>query len=368
MKPRVMIVGAFPPPGKNVFGGWVTDCAVLMRSSLPERVDVDPFDSTQATNPPPSLPVRALLAVRRTARYLWRVERRRPDAIILFAGIGASLIEKGAMAWYARLRGVPALMFPRGGSIIDACDRSRFTRWWVRLAFGGARKILCQSDRWQRFGIGTLGFRPQDAPPLPNFTASNELLAIGEARVTRDDAPRLLFVGWLDREKGVQELLDACRAIADTHVFTLRFVGEGNHSDAARRVVAASGLESRVTFSGWLRGAALQEAFASADVFVLPSWEEGLPNAMVEAMATRLAVVVTAVGSIPDVVVHETDALLIPPKDTNSLSAALRRIIEDVPLRRQLADGAFATARRSFGVEPAVGQLVASVEHAIGGR
>jgi glycosyltransferase involved in cell wall biosynthesis len=103
-----------------------------------------------------------------------------------------------------------------------------------------------------------------------------------------------------------------------------------------------------------LKGIDLETALAEADVLVLPSWAEGLPNAMVEAMAARLAVVVTAVGNIPDVVTDGREALLVPPRNVSALKAALARVIEDPVLRRNLGDAAFSLAASRWDVEQAV--------------
>jgi glycosyltransferase involved in cell wall biosynthesis len=339
----------------------VSSCRALLQSSLVRKIELDLFDTTQISNPPPNLLVRALLAIQRITRYVGRFERQRPNAVLLFAAVGASLLEKGAMAWYARLRGVPALLFPRGGGIIDASRDSAFTRWWVKLVFRGASKILCQSERWQGFAVETLKFSLQDAPVISNWTASPELLALGRARGTvtlSAKIPRLLFMGWMDREKGVSELLEACRRLAATRRFTLHFAGEGTCSEFARSFVESHNLESVVKFNGWLRGDDLLAALAAADVFVLPSWAEGLPNAMIEAMAARLAVVVTSVGSVPDVVIDGMHALLIPPRDVGALEEALARVIDDCSLRSRLADAGHVLAEKRFDVERAVDQLV----------
>lgn len=364
-RPRVLFVGAFPLPQRAIFGGMVTSCLALLQSSFPARLELDLLDSTQATHPPPGLAVRLVLAAQRLARYVYRFERRKPDAVLLFAAIGASLVEKGAMAWYARLRGVPAVMFPRGGGIIDACRASRFTFRWVKVAFRGSRMVFCQSARWQDFAVNVLGLAREDAPIIPNWTASPQLLAVGQRRRKRDAGPvRLLFLGWLDREKGVLELLEACRELARDRSFTLDIAGEGNVSNEAREFSRQHGLDVR--YRGWLRGEALHEVLAASDVLVLPSWAEGLPNAMIEAMAARLAVVVTAVGSVPDVVTHEREALLVPPRNAELLRVALARVIDDAALRERLADSAFAMAAKNFGVESAVGLMVRELYRATG--
>jgi len=144
-------------------------------------------------------------------RFVWLFERRRPDVVLLFVAVGASIIEKGAMAWYARLRGVPAMMFPRGGAIVDQCRTSAFTRAWARLAFRSARKLVCQGEVWRRFALDVLGFAAADIIVIRNWTATPELLEIGMRRLAQAERPvRLLFVGWLEREKGILELIEAC--------------------------------------------------------------------------------------------------------------------------------------------------------------
>jgi glycosyltransferase involved in cell wall biosynthesis len=364
---RVLFVGAFPSAERKVFGGMVTSCRALLGSSLPRRLDLDLLDSTQASHPPPRLHVRLVLAARRFCTFLLRFGRHRPDAVLLFAAVGASVVEKGAMAWYARLRGVPALMFPRGGAMIDACERSAFTRWWVRLAFGGARMVLCQGPTWRSFACDVLGFDSANAPIVPNWTATDEFLAIGRGRSRQTNhVVRLLFVGWLDAEKGITELLMACRTLLADRPLELVLVGEGNMSEKAREFVKAQSLTNAIRFRGWLEGDALRAEYAAADAFVLPSWYEGLPNAMVEAMAAKLAIVVSAVGNIPDVVADGASALLIRPRDADALTTALARVIDDASLRERIAAAAFDIAEERFGVEAAVTKISACVERALG--
>ncbi|MGE3341961.1 MAG: glycosyltransferase family 4 protein [Vicinamibacterales bacterium] len=366
-RPKVLFVGAFPPPGRPVFGGMVSSCAALLDSSFAERCEVVTLDTTQISSPPPPFWYRLLLSIPRMGRFVWRLERQRPDVVLLFAAIGASLVEKGAMAWLARARGVPVLMFPRGGAIIEQAARSGLAARQIRLLFGGASMVLCQSARWHAFACDVLRLRPACAPVIPNWTALPALMAIGRTRVPRpaDAAVRLLFLGWLDREKGVQELLDACLALAASRRFTLTIAGEGDWSETARRFVEQHDLSSVVTFVGWLRGSAVHRALEEADVLVLPSWAEGLPNAMVEAMAAGLAVVVSAVGSVPDVVIDGVTGILTTPRDVPGLTVALGRVIDDPALRVRLGQAACEAAGQTFAVEPAADRLCAAIHHAL---
>jgi glycosyltransferase involved in cell wall biosynthesis len=344
----------------------VTSCRALLASTFSKRVQLDLLDSTQFSNPPPSLAVRVVLAARRLVRFIRAFEARRPDVVLLFVAVGASIVEKGVMARYARMRGVPTLMFPRGGSIIDACRASSFTRAWARMSFRGAAKIVCQGQVWRRFAIDILGFPSADVVVIRNWTATRELLEVGARREPRRGPPiRLVFVGWLEREKGIFELIDACRQLHPDRKFTLDIVGDGHASAEALVLVTRHGLNDVVRFRGWLKVPELTQTLTDCDVLVLPSWAEGLPNAVVEAMAARLAVVVTGVGAIPDVITDHRSGLLVTPQDSQSLRVAMAEVIDDDALRERLAAEAYKIAVRDFGVEAAADKLLLEIKNTV---
>ena len=366
VRPKVLFVGAFPSADRRVYGGIVTSCAALLRSDFPLRVELELFDTTQVSNPPPPFLVRLLRAGPRFARFLSRLERGRPDAVLIFVATGAGLVEKGAMAWYGRLRGVPVLMFPRGGAVMEACERSGFTRWWVRVAFRGAHTVLCQGESWRSFAQQTLGFDGARTPVVPNWTATEELLAVGRKRATRADGSlRLLFVGWLERNKGVLELLQAFAVLASQFDVTLDIVGDGTLAPEVDRFSVEHGLQGVVRRRGWLEGDALVHAFAAADVLVLPSYAEGLPNAMIEGMASGAAVVVSRVGVVPDVITHGREGLLVEPRDVESLVLALRRLAENPMDMARMALAGRALAEARFAVAPAAAAIEAAIAAAV---
>jgi glycosyltransferase involved in cell wall biosynthesis len=357
-RPRLLVVGGFPRPGHTVYGGIVTASQALLRSGLGERFDIVPFDSTQASNPPPGLLVRTGLAALRFARFVARVVFHRPDAVMLFAATGFSLIEKGAMAWVCRLLRLPVAIFPRGGASIEMAARSAFNRAWTRWALAGADKVLCQGPAWQRFVVGLGDHDPHHAPIIENWTATDELCAIGAARV-QEDLPtvRLLFVGWLEKDKGVGDLLEACARLRPSHDFVLQIAGDGAYREEAQRLVDSNGLGQTVRFLGWLKAPQLVELYRRSDVFVLPSWAEGFPNALIEAMAAGLPAVVTTVGNIPDLVGDGVEALLVPPKDVGALAAALEAVLIDPRRRQALGSNAHALAKARFSIDAAVEKL-----------
>jgi len=366
-KPTLLIVGAFPPSTSKIYGGMVTSCRALLQSSLKDRFELVLVDSTQVSNPPPGILIRTWLAARRFLRYCGEVVRRRPDAVLLFTSAGASLMEKGLMAKFASLRGVPALLFPRGGDLMNQARRSGLHRGLVRRLVRWADVFLCQGPAWHAFAVHEMGFEESRAPVVPNWTATTRLIEIGRRRMfaAGDQPVRLLFLGWLEREKGVFELLEACARLGPTHRFSLTIAGKGHAEKEARELVASSGLKHQVRFVGWTEGVELERLLDASDVLVLPSWAEGLPNAMIEAMAAKLAVVVSAVGNVPDLVTDGHEVLLVAPKDASELFRAMSRIVRKQSLREEVANRGHAFAVKSFSVESAVGLLDSAIHAAI---
>lgn len=363
-KAKILIVGAFPPPQLDVFGGVVTTCRNLVQSSFADRFDLELVDSTQRSNPPPGLVTRCFSAVRRVGRYCKSLLWAHPDAVVLFCSVGGSLIEKGAMAVLARSVGIPALIFPQGGRLIDIAASSRFHRLWIRQALRSATYFLCQGPAWHRFAVDVIGFAPSHAPLVPNWTATDSLLAIGSARVPKDPSGvrQLLFVGWLEKEKGIFELLEACSTLTDRYMFRLVVVGKGHAEESARTYVRDASLSDRVEFAGWVFAEELQHLLAQSDIFVLPSWAEGLPNSMIEAMAARLAVIVSGVGNIPDVVTDGREALIVRPHSSEAVVNAVTRLLDDPELLSSIATQGHELAKARYAVEPAVQNLSAVLD------
>ncbi len=367
IKKKLLIVGAFPPANRQIFGGIVTICRTLLNSSFSDHYELVLIDSTQISNPPPSIVIRTLFAFLRFIKFSKTFFSVKPDAVILFTSVGASVIEKSAMAWLARLRPTPIFLFPRGAGLIQTVQASRLQRAWVIAAMRGATHILCQGLAWQRFARDVLGFSEDHTPIVQNWSATEAILRIGESRssTTVVGVPCLLYLGWLDKEKGIFELLAASLALSKKHLFRLLITGGGNAEVQARAFVQTHDLQDVIEFVGWVEGETKEELLRKSDILILPSWAEGFPNAIIEAMAAKLAVVVTTVGNIPDLITDGQQALLVPPKDNVALQLAMDRLLLEPQFRAELAERGHAFARDNFSVTQGVAKLTSVIDAAI---
>jgi glycosyltransferase involved in cell wall biosynthesis len=365
-KSKVMVVGAFPPPGVELFGGVLTTCKALLDSTFAQSFDLVLIDSTQVSNPPPKFWLRALLAAKRFGRFVWALIKARPDAVLLFTSDGASIIEKGAMAWVCRLAGRPCFMFPRTAQIIETVQRSALRKFWVKLAMRGADQVLCQGPGFEDFARHILGFTADRTLVIENWSATGPLLEIGRQRnASSTGKTTFLFLAWLEKSKGIFELLQAVKDLSGQHDLRLVVAGRGHAEEQAQAFVRAHGLQEQVQFVGWVQGEAKLALLRQSDILVLPSWVEGFPNAVIEAMAAKLAVIVTTVGTVPDLLTDRHEALLIPPKNTQALQTAMDELLRDIRLRNDLAERGHTFAQDRFAVERGAEKLTQAIAKAI---
>lgn len=180
----------------------------------------------------------------------------------------------------------------------------------------------------------------------------------------RAEGPLLGFVSALRDQKGLATLLDALERLgADGQALRFAIVGNGPLREEVVRRLAGSALESSTRLVPF--GGRSDPYLAALDGFVLPSYWEGMPIALLEAMAMGLPAVASAVGGIPEAVVEGETGLLVPPRDAAALARALRQLAAmDAEERSRMGAAAAARARERFSVKRMVAQtatLYASV-------
>lgn len=353
-KIKIFIVGGFPiKKNKKVYGGQVTACMSLFNSPFMKNYIVNILDSTQVSNPPPHFTFRLLLSAKRFVKFLFNIIFNRPDLATIFFSNSYSAIEKSLMVIILRIFQVKVLVFPRAGGLITEYFSNPWFAKFIRFGLSRANMFLCQGHTFQRFAITELGFSKISSPIIPNWTASERYLNIGANRnfTRKVNCPHILFLGWIEESKGVLELLEAAKILAKSKIFFhLTFAGDGRYADKARKFVEKYELNKNITFVGWVDEKKKISLLKDCQIFTLPSWSEGLPNSMIEAMSAGLACVVTNVGVIGDFVVHNQDALIVKKKNITQLANSLKKLIVKQSLRANISKKAYFLASTKFSL------------------
>jgi glycosyltransferase involved in cell wall biosynthesis len=246
------------------------------------------------------------------------------------------------MCILARLAGKRVVLSLRSEVRADAHDR--WIGWFKRLSFKSCSTIICQSDIAARSLVKLFGHDSSKIVVIPNWIDSSEYRCPDHAQESRqldarNSTTRFLFVGWLEASKGVYELLAAARILMDRAVdFHLVFCGKGSEWESLNQKNKELGTERHVAFRGWVTGQALIDELWKADVFVLPSYTEGLPNSLLQAMACGLAVIVTPVGGIPSLVEPERNGLIVQVKENAQLAEAMATLAADPGRVREMGE------------------------------
>jgi len=208
---------------------------------------------------------------------------------------------------------------------------------WLRSKLEAADFVVCigrfarsqvmklsPASHWHKFEICPLGVDPSRYAPQP--------------RVHGEQPFTILCVGRLTPAKGQRILIDACQRLATAdRDFRLVMIGAGPDNADLKAAVSGYGLERQVTFTGALNQAQVAVWYAKADTFALPSFAEGIPVVLMEAMASGMPCVTTRITGIPELIRDGKDGLLVTPSDSEELAAALERLMDDPSLRARLA-------------------------------
>ncbi|MER2600683.1 MAG: glycosyltransferase family 4 protein [Caldilineales bacterium] len=322
---RVLMVGPTP----RLYGGISAVAGMLLDSELPQRVELVYVAEGTRQSKLAKLRLALLAPLRLAARLL----RRQVDVCHLHVGDGGSFYRHGLYLALCRLSGVPVVLhwhLPGSGEAADAGLGSSRQRRLARWALRHSARIIVLSPAWAAT-LARLSDDPQTAARLVVLPNPIACAAIQPGDLPAAQRHTLLFLGDFSARKGVRDLLAAAPAVLSDHPRT-RLVLGGGVPPADVQALAAP-LAAAIEFPGFVRGQEKLRLLQQAALLVLPSYAEGLPVAVLEAMAAGLPVVTTPVGGITDFFVNEVNGLLVRPGDVAALAAALSGLLAD-PARR----------------------------------
>jgi glycosyltransferase involved in cell wall biosynthesis len=231
-----------------------------------------------------------------------------------------------------------SLLVERGSCVSTVARRTPFPRTFKLVT----RVLLALVD-----GIMVLSTEEERQfqtfyPGLPVFTVKNPYISVFPSgppprSTALPPRPRVLFVGRIIKEKGIFELLEAFAEVVKRARCDLVIVGEG---DQERRVcdrIEDLGLENCVSMVGYLSGSTLIDKYNDSTVLVLPSWSEGFPTVLAEAMDAGLPIVTTRIRGAADHLIPDENALFVEPRDINGLASALLKVLTDEALRGRMS-------------------------------
>jgi len=281
-------------------------------------------------------------AVRELSRILASID---PCIVHIHFASRGSTLRKMILADMVTRAGRPLVLHAHGGYFEQFHRRlPGVLRRTVDGILQRANLVIALSSRWRDFYVNECEVSPSHVTVLPNPVRWTPDLPNRAGRTT----VQFLFLGRMCQKKGAYDLVNAFAALPDAVRARARLTLAGDGDlEAIRKLAEPFGEQVRVL--SWVDSSERERLLAQSDVFVLPSYHEGVPMALLEAMASGLPAIVTPVGGIPDVLRHGVEGLMVEPAHVTELCAAMTRMVNHDGER--IASGRRAHERaRSFDV------------------
>jgi glycosyltransferase involved in cell wall biosynthesis len=331
------------PGGKGAKGGIGRMVNYIVRSWKNPTFDLHVID-TYGPGPKWQMPIYCLFAL---LEVFGALLRKRVSLLHVHVSERLSFPRKGLFLALAKSFRVPVVMHLHGADFCDwyrALSPTRQMR--VAAMLKRCERIICLGEFWRSFVVEEIGIQAERIDVLHNAVPWPKIVL----KRTSSPVCRFLFLGVVGERKGVPTLLDALAAPALRDAsWHCVFAGNGGVAAAQQRATVL-GLADRTTFLGWINEEEARRQLAQADVMVLPSRNEGLPMAILEAMSFGCAVVATPVGAITDAIHDGETGLIVPVGESAALAEALAQLVASPDLRATLGANAQAAFAREYEI------------------
>ncbi|MCK4626504.1 MAG: glycosyltransferase family 4 protein [Phycisphaerae bacterium] len=351
-KPRVVMLGPLPP----LTGGMAAVVNNLRDSALASRCRLTVLNNGKTTPEGRSV----LSGIASQMGLLYRLAetilRQRAQIVHIHTCSGFTFWRDCLHALVASLLGSHVVWHVHGGGFdVFAAQQARIGKAIMRFALTRASAVIALSEDW----VGRLR---AIAPRAKWRVVPNGVPISPKTVVVENRKPTFLFLGNLGEQKGAHDLVRAT-AIASRKGFEGQIDLAGKETEpgqieAIEKIIAETGCQSQVRLIGVISGEAKDRAIKSADCMVLPSYAEGLPMAILEAMACGLLIISTNVGAIPEVITDGVEGFLIEPGDIEALADRLVRVGQDSQLRKRMGQAGKELVRQQYSLDIMINRLL----------
>lgn len=222
----------------------------------------------------------------------------------------------------------------------ESCEQKKS---WILSNLNKADVLICLSESW-KIWFESIGVESKKIIVLHNITANPQFLENKDLLARRP--VHLLFLGEIGPRKGVFDILRGLAKHRDEIKDKIELrIGGNKMENELRKTIEDGYLEDFVKFEGWVSGKKKIELLNWADVFILPSFNEGLPISILEAMSYRMPIISTDVGGIPEVVEHGVNGTIVKPGDDEEIFNAIKRYTDNRSLLENEGNASFLKAQ-----------------------
>lgn len=283
--------------------------------------------------------------------YLFLLLRGKIALIHVHSSSHNSFWRKAFFLYPAFIFRIPSIFHLHGGGFsIFYANSNKATQALIRYTLNKVDSVVVLSSSWKHWIQGI-------SKNARIFSIYNPVSLMPASNFGLRDSVSVLFLARLGERKGVYDLLLAVSRIIDKHPNLKLMLGGDGELDIVREQADKLGIGANVETLGWVTGMDKSALLRRAAIYVLPSYAEGLPMSVLEAMAAGLPVISTPVGGIPEAVTDGLEGCLIQPGDVEALSNVLDRLLSDKDLRQRMGEAARNKVEHHFSAGSVLPQI-----------
>jgi glycosyltransferase involved in cell wall biosynthesis len=346
VKLRVLMFG----PSRNCAGGISNVVNNWMETGIGEMTQLH-YISTVGVSGSGQYILKIATAIKAYFNFIVR-SRHCKDIVHIHMSSYMSFFRKWIIFKYSKWKNLKTIIHIHGSEFeLFFSNSNKFIQKLIIGTFDTANAVIVLSNSWKEFvqniSINSNIYILYNGSSLEKFSGKKEY----------SNKVIVLFMGRLGKRKGTYDLLSAFEtAIKIVPDIQLILGGDGD-VEKVRELVFQMGLTDYVNVPGWISGDEKARVFKSCDIYVLPSYNEGLPGSILEAMAVGVPIISTPVGGIAEAVIENRNGYLINPGDVKSLSKKIIILSQDKKLRIKMGRESREIIKEKFEINSIVDQL-----------
>ena len=279
----------------------------------------------------------------------------KPDLVHIHSSFGPSFYRKLPFIYMASWAKKPIINHIHGADFDEFyTNSSEKKKRQIKKVYGKCKILVALSEEWKQ--------RLEKIVPKEKIMVIENYSVLHEdalkERCSRQSNHEVLFLGELGRRKGCYDIPsvieDVAKDIPDVK-FILAGAGSAQDETAIKRLIKEKGIEQNVEFPGWVRGNQKDKLLREADVFFLPSYNEGMPMSILDAMGYGLPIVSTNVGGIPKIVHDDENGFCFEPGNVMEMGKAIENLLENKRLEASISS--FEIVKRGYSLEQHIKKL-----------
>lgn len=301
--------------------------------------------------------VRTRMFLSSFAKLAFMIAARRVSLIHAHVAMRGSFWRKSCFLALGLLFRRPTILHLHGSQFVEFYEHEcgKTAKFAVRFIFEHVTTVIVLSEQWR---IYVRGLAPRARIVTVRNFVNADALQLDLARSTQArSSSTILFLGEIGQRKGIYDLVRALPRIVAAVPGARLVAGGMGELDQVRRCAEEIGVERHLELPGWVSGREKIRLLAEAAVYVLPSYNEGLPISILEAMACNLPVVSTSVGGIPEAIRDGEEGFLVAPGAIGDLSDRIIELLSDGTLRQDMGKRAGRRLETEFSATNAVSEI-----------